>query len=43
MIYLFGAFGVIWLALFAYIFVVDRKCADLEKEIEAFGKNHKAG
>ncbi|MBI3794252.1 MAG: CcmD family protein [Nitrospinae bacterium] len=43
MIYLFSAFGIIWLALFAYIFLIDRKCADLEKEIANLGKNSKAG
>jgi CcmD family protein len=42
MIYLFAAFGVIWLAVFAYMAVIDGKCARLEKEIESAGKNPKA-
>ena len=41
MMYLFAAFAVIWLAVFAYLFVIDRKCAKLEKEIESAGKGPK--
>jgi CcmD family protein len=43
MIYLFAAFGVIWLAVFAYMLVIDGKCARLEKEIGNTGKDPKAG
>lgn len=41
MTYLFAAYGIIWLALFAYVFIVDRKCARLGEEIEALGKSAK--
>ncbi|MBI3582125.1 MAG: CcmD family protein [Nitrospinae bacterium] len=42
MSYLVAAFGVIWLAVFAYVFAIDRKCEKLEKEIESAGKGPKA-
>lgn len=41
MSFLFAAFGVIWLAVFAYLFAIDRKCERLEKEIESAGKGPK--
>ncbi len=39
MTYLFAAYGIIWLALFAYVLVVGQKCAKLGEEIEALRKN----
>ena len=39
MMYLFAAYGIIWLAVFGYVFVIDRKCARLGEEIEALRKS----
>lgn len=42
MTYLFGAYGIIWLALFGYVFLIDRKTARLGEELEALRKSAKA-
>lgn len=41
MTYLFAAYGIIWLALFAYLVIVDRTCARIGEEIEALRKSAK--
>ena len=35
MIYLFSAYAVIWLALFAYLFLIDRKAGRLLSEMDS--------
>ena len=35
MTYLFAGYGVIWVALFGYLFYVDRKVARLAKELNS--------
>ncbi|MDH5542415.1 MAG: CcmD family protein [Nitrospinota bacterium] len=38
MSYLAGAYGIIWLAIFVYAFIIDRKVSRLEREIESLKK-----
>jgi CcmD family protein len=38
MSYLAGAYGIIWLAVFVYLFMVDRKANRLEREIASLKK-----
>ncbi len=42
MIYLAGAYGVIWLALFLYMILIDRKASKLSDELETLRKGHRA-
>jgi len=36
--YLIAAYGVIWLAVFAYALAANRVCGKLEKELESLKK-----